>query len=85
MPQNQLAQFEMFVDLNRVAPLTNVIVKTAAKIYADLRTKGQSIGHNDVLIASTAIENGCTQVTNNVNHFSRISGLDINNWMEKSR
>ncbi len=81
--KNQTAQFEKFVKLNQVLPLTNEIAKKSAKIYADLRKKGQTVGHNDVLIAGTAIVNGLTLITNNVSHFSRISGLDIDNWAEK--
>ncbi len=81
--KNQTAQFEKFVKLNQILPLTNEIAKKSAKIYADLRKKGQIVGHNDVLIAGTAIVNGLTLITNNVSHFSRISGLDIDNWAEK--
>ena len=78
--KNQIAQFEKFVKLNEVLPLTDKIAKTSAKIYADLRKKGQTVGHNDVLIAGTAIIHNLTLITNNVSHFSRIDGLDINNW-----
>lgn len=81
--KNQLEQFEKFVKLNQVLPLTNEIAKISAEIYADLRKKGQTVGHNDVLIAGTAIVNDLTLITNNVNHFSRISGLDIDNWAEE--
>jgi tRNA(fMet)-specific endonuclease VapC len=38
------------------------------------------IGHNDVLIGATAIENDLTLITNNINHFSRIPGLSLDNW-----
>lgn len=81
--KNQMAQFEKFVKLNQVLPLTNEIAKKSAKIYADLRKKGQTVGHNDVLIAGTAIINDLTLITNNVSHFSRMSGLDIDNWSEE--
>ena len=80
---NQMAQFEKFVKLNQVLPLTNEIAKKSAKIYADLRKNGQIIGHNDVLIAGTAIINDLSLITNNIRHFSRISGLDIDNWAEE--
>ncbi len=81
--KNQTAQFEKFVKLNQVLPLTNEIAKKSAKIYADLRKKGQTVGHNDVLIAGTAIINDLTLITNNVSHFSRMSGLDVDNWSEE--
>lgn len=78
--KKQLAQFERFVSLNKVLPLTTEIAKTSAGIYADLRMLGQTVSHNDVLIAGTAIVNKLTLVTNNTSHFSRISALDIDNW-----
>ncbi len=78
--KNQLPQFEQFVSLNQVLPLTEEIAKTAAGIYAELRKKGQTIGHNDVLIAGTAIVHNLTLITNNTSHFSRIDGLEIDNW-----
>jgi len=81
--KNQTAQFEKFVKLNQILPLTNEIAKKSAKIYADLRKKGQIVGHNDVLIAGTAIINDLTLITNNVSHFSRMSGLDVDNWSEE--
>ncbi len=82
--KNQLAKFEKFIELNEVLPLTDEIAKKAAEIYADLRKKGQSIGHNDTLIAGTAIVNDMTLVTNNINHFGRIKDLDIDNWIGES-
>lgn len=40
-----------------------------------------SIGHNDTLIAATAIINDCILITNNTKHFSRIEELEIDNWL----
>ncbi len=78
--KNQLDKFEQFIELNEVLPLTDEVAKESAGIYALLRKKGQAIGHNDVLIAGTAIVNGMTLITNNITHFSRIDGLEIDNW-----
>ena len=78
--KSQLAKFEQFAELNQILPLTQEIAQKAASIYAVLRSQGQPIGHNDVLIAATAIVHNLTLITNNINHFSRIKGLDIDNW-----
>jgi len=56
------------------------IARKSAEIYAELRKTGKSIGHNDILIAGTAIENDMVLITNNANHFNRIAGLEIENW-----
>jgi predicted nucleic acid-binding protein len=37
----------------------------------------------DVLIAASAITNRYTVVTANIRHFSRIKGLQFENWLEK--
>ena len=80
--KRQLAGFEKFVKLNNVLPMTEEIAKKSAEIFAALRKKGQIIGHNDVLIAGTAVVHNLTLITNNTKHFSRISGLHIDNWAE---
>lgn len=78
--KRQLSKFERFVRLNSVIPLTMTSAKVAAGIYANLRKTGKPIGHNDVMIAGIAIDNDLVLITNNVNHFSRIAGLEMDNW-----
>lgn len=56
------------------------MAKTAAIIQADLRKKGNEIGHTDTLIAGIAITSELQLITNNANHFKRIKGLEIDNW-----
>jgi len=56
----------------------------AAEKYAHLRVnlekKGEPIGSMDMLIAASAIAEAAILVTNNMDHFSRIPGLKIENW-----
>jgi len=58
--------------------------ETAAEAYgairAELETKGQMIGNNDLWIAAHAVVAGLTLVTNNENEFRRVRGLKIRNW-----
>jgi tRNA(fMet)-specific endonuclease VapC len=56
--------------------------KSYGRIYADLQSKGNIIGAMDMLIAATAISNGMILVTNNVGEFSRVNGIEIQNWVE---
>jgi tRNA(fMet)-specific endonuclease VapC len=81
--KSQLKKFEEFVALSEVLPLTENIAKRCAQIYAELRKQGKTMGHNDMLIAGTAIENNMMLVTNNTKHFKDIPGLEIDNWSEK--
>ena len=55
----------------------------AGDILADLRKSGQTIGLEDVFIAASAITNQHTVVTANIRHFSRIRGLQVENWLEQ--
>jgi tRNA(fMet)-specific endonuclease VapC len=52
-----------------------------ARIRNDLEARGMLIGSNDLLIAAHALHLGCTLVTNNVDEFTRVDGLGIDNWI----
>ncbi len=64
--KKQLEKFEQFISLNRVLPLSQEIAQKSAAIFAQLWKSGQAIGHNDVLIAGTAIVNDMVLITNNI-------------------
>lgn len=78
--KNQLSKFEKFVELTNILPLTEEIAQKSAKIYAELRKTGETIGHNDVMIAGTTIINDMILITNNTKHFERIPNLYLDNW-----
>lgn len=56
----------------------------AAHVYADVRSslekQGNVIGANDMLIAAIAVAHQLILVTHNVNAFSRVSQLQIEDW-----
>jgi len=79
--RNQLQRFIAFSEMNRIIPLTISASKKAAEIYADLRKRGQPIGHTDCLIAGIALTNEMHLATNNIDHFSRIQGIELVNWL----
>ena len=66
-----------------IIPIGADEAKSAGDIIAGLRKTGQLIGIEDVLIAATAITHRLTAVTANVNHFDRIKGLFVENWLEE--
>ena len=51
------------------------------RIRADLEKRGTPIGNNDLWIAAHALALGLTLVTDNVDEFSRVDGLLIENWL----
>ena len=85
--KNALKQLEIFNDFiseNIVIAATEESCKISSEIYSKLRTDGELIDDIDLLIAGIAIENEMTLVTNNTNHFGRISGLNLENWKMQS-
>ena len=66
----------LFLDKNNLETIDK-----AVEIYVRLH-KGQMIEDNDIYIAAIAMVNGCTLVTANVRHFSRVEGLRFVNWRE---
>ena len=80
--RKQMERFKNFLDFNNVIPMTLESAKISAQITAKMKKNGNFIGHNDVLIAGIALENDFVLITNNINHFSRIDNLEIDNWKQ---
>jgi tRNA(fMet)-specific endonuclease VapC len=77
----QLVDFGRLCDASEVVPLTDEIVVRAADIYADLKRRGELISDADILIGASALSQTCSVITRNENHFKRISGLNVENWI----
>ena len=50
-------------------------------LRADLERKGTPIGSLDTLIAAHALSQQAPLVTNNINEFARVPGLQLDNWV----
>jgi tRNA(fMet)-specific endonuclease VapC len=50
------------------------------RIRSDLARSGTPIGPNDTMIAAIAVAHEMTLVTNNTHEFSRVVGLQIEDW-----
>ncbi len=53
----------------------------AGDLLAHLWSVGKPVEVEDVLIAASALSRGLTVVTHNVNHFRRIPGLKVEDWL----
>ena len=51
------------------------------RIRQEMESKGVTIGSMDLLIAAHALALGATLVSNNLAHFSRVTGLQTANWL----
>ena len=77
--QNRLALL-MFLSNIEIIPFDTKAAEIYGQIRHDLKTKGELIGSNDLLIAAHAKSLGYTLITNNTKEFERVDGLILNNW-----
>lgn len=73
----RLRELQIFLS---VLPLPEASAGNYGKIRAELESKGEIIGNNDLWIASHALSSGLILVTNNEREFSRVRGLRTQNW-----
>jgi len=76
-----LALLELFFNQFQSLPFNDDAVDIYGEIRANLAKTGRPIGPNDLIIASIAVAHNATLVTHNVREFSRISQLNIEDWM----
>ena len=61
--------------------LDNSSIGTSSDIYSDLRKNGVAISDADRLIASIVRSNEGTLITNNLEHYENIKGLNMEQWI----
>lgn len=69
-----------FVKPLSILPFTHTSASQSAQIRQDLAARGEMIGPLDTLIAGHALDHGLIVVTGNVTEFSRVKGLEVENW-----
>jgi len=76
-PRKHEEDFKGFLTGVIVLEITEEICKKFGELRNNLRKKGELIGDFDLLIASSALMNGLTLLTDNVKHYERVNGLKI--------
>jgi tRNA(fMet)-specific endonuclease VapC len=71
---------EAYLDRLAILDWTNEVSGYYARIRSQLERTGKPIGNMDLLIASHAVSQSSTLVTNNLKHFSSVSGLKVEVW-----
>jgi tRNA(fMet)-specific endonuclease VapC len=71
---------EAYLERLAILDWTNEVTSHYARIRSELERSGKSIGNMDLLIASHAVSQGMTLVTNNIKHFSSVPGLKVEVW-----
>ncbi len=68
---------ERILQILPVFPFDLSAARFHAEVGALLRSSGKMIGANDLVIAATALANGCSVLTANAREFERVPGLVI--------
>lgn len=80
--QQNLAMIERFCQLVTVVPFASGVDEYGRQKDCLVR-KGTMIEDFDLFIGCTAVANGMIMVTDNVKHFSRIEGIQLENWVRR--
>lgn len=64
-----------------ILPLESPADREYGKLRHYLSRNGKLIGPNDMLIAAQALSSGLIVVTANTGEFSRVPGLNVENWL----
>jgi tRNA(fMet)-specific endonuclease VapC len=75
-------QLEELLSWIAILPFDDAAARRAAALRADLERLGRPIGPHDILIAATTLAAGATLVTRNLAEFSRVPGLQVQDWYE---
>ena|ERR1700674_4826006 len=77
-----LANVGEIADKLGIIESNQVISETFGELKATLEKAGNVIDDADLFIASCALVNHFTLVTNNQKYFKRITGLKLDNWLK---
>lgn len=77
--QNQ-SDLNILLSKLEILPYSSDCAYFYGKIRASLKKAGCVIGGNDLLIASHAIAENATLITNNLGEFQRVEGLALEYW-----
>lgn len=72
---------EAYLERLSILDWTEAVTSHYARTRAALERFGTPIGNMDLLIASHAISERSTLVTNNVAHFAKVPGLIVQEWL----
>jgi tRNA(fMet)-specific endonuclease VapC len=79
--QKNLAVVRRLADIFPVIGVGIPVIEAFAELKRSLEIEGQGLDDMDLLIAATALSLNYRLVTNNMKHFSRVKGLEIENWL----
>jgi tRNA(fMet)-specific endonuclease VapC len=79
-PEKNTEALDTFLMSFEVLPFDDNAAHSYGRMRANLEKSGRLIGPLDMMIAAHALSVEAVLVTNNEREFSRVSGLEIENW-----
>ena len=79
-PRTARSGVDVFLARFASLPFDDAAAETYGRIRADLESRGEVIGPNDLLIAAIAVARGLMVVTHNTREFGRVGALTIEDW-----
>ncbi len=76
-----LSQVELIFDNIKLYDFDKKASKIFGTLKADMQKTGIVVADMDLMIASIAISNGETLISNNLAHFSKVPLLDVESWV----
>ena len=73
-------ELERLLSFLPILPFDLRAANRAARVRFELEKTGEKIGPLDTLIAGTVLAYGATLVTHNTREFSRVPGLQLEDW-----
>jgi len=79
-PKHNVIVNEFLERVDSILPWDQAAVDATTSIKKVLSDRGTPIGQNDTMIAGHAISTECVLVTNNTKEFTRVTGLQLEDW-----
>ena len=81
-PERTANVLERLVELIPVIPIASEVATCYGQIRRACEKQGKPIGNNDLWIAAHALQLKLVLVTNNEKEFTRVKGLNVENWVD---
>ncbi len=80
--ESNLAKVKTLEGSLKIIRVGEEIVELFGMLKSKLEKKGKTLDDFDLIIAATALSHNLILVTNNIQHFKRINGLNLENWTQ---
>jgi predicted nucleic acid-binding protein len=80
VPEERKQRILNVLDTRHTVPADEAVMRKAGKISGELLARGEEIDRENCVIGATALLNDEPVITRNIDHFSRIDGLEVETY-----